>query len=273
MFDAALMTQIVAYCANGIAIAMSLSPVMQIVKLCKTKNPNQVSELTFIVMTMNSVLWFSNFYRNPNFWAIFPHYFGIPFNLTFFSIFVLYKYRFWVSALMISCSWGLIILIMTLLIAVVPRTPLGDSFIAYTAMVVNIAIAFSPMQKLPYVFKTGDYTVIPVFMNYVVILSSCIWGLYAVLLNNVPLLVPQIAIVAICSITQTVYYVFQYKASKAPKKAAAEPVPVDSESAKKLGVDVAESTNPTQMNNVVRKQSMVNDIGKGNLVIKIEGRN
>ncbi len=273
MTDTDLMTFIVAIIADGISIAMCLSPVMQIVNFCKTKDINKVSELTFIVMTLNSVLWFSNFYRNPNFMAIFPHYFGIPLNLTFFSIFVVYKYRALISSFLVVASWGSIAGLMAVLIKVVPKNEAGDAGISMTAMIVNIGIAFSPMQKIPYVFKTGDYTVIPVFMNFVVILSSCIWGFYAVLLKNVPLLVPQIVIVAICLVTQGIYYVFKWKADKLPKsKTEPAAVPAESDSAKKLGAE-PDASSAVGVIGAVRKQSMANEAAKGNLVIKIEGRN
>ena len=272
MTDASLLTQIVAIAADGIAIIMCISPVMQLINLCKTKNINQVSELTFIVLTMNSALWFANFYRNPNFMAIFPHYFGMPLNLTFFSIFAIWKYRALVSSMLVAASWGFVTGFLIILIAVVPKTDQWDSVIAFSAMIVNIAIAFSPMQKLSYVFKTGDYAVLPLCMNTVVMLSSFIWGFYAILINNIPLLVPQIAIIAICLITMGVYYAFKLKGGKVSKTEDKSASPSAADSGKKA-LGESEPSSAVGVIGAVRKQSIANEAGKGNLVIEIEGRN
>lgn len=43
----------------------------------KEKDPNVVSEFTFISMIVNSVFWFINFYRLEDLIATLPHYFGI----------------------------------------------------------------------------------------------------------------------------------------------------------------------------------------------------
>jgi len=158
------------------------------------------------------------------------------------------------------------------------------------------------MQKMLYVFKTGDYTVIPVFINFVVMTSSLIWGLFAVLLHNVPLLVPQIAIVGICMITTVIYYVFKFKASKKAKVVSTQEVQVQTESemVKKLDdmmfeavqvrkfsraepvrrlskADLATIQEPVRKLSkadlaVIRKQSIANEAPNGSLVVQIETR-
>ncbi len=46
-------------------------------------------------------------------------------------------------------SWGFIAMLLVVLIRVVPRgNPAADSTISMSAMVVNILIAFGPMQKI-----------------------------------------------------------------------------------------------------------------------------
>ncbi len=254
-----------------------MSPILQIVKLCKTKDPSQVSELIFIVMALNASLWFVDFYRNFNFMAILPQAVGLPLNLIFFSIFIAYKYRPARSFPIILSSWVGMVTLLGCLIYLVPRNEAGDTGIAMTAMVVNIMIAFTPMQKLPVVFKSGDYTIIPVAVNLIVMFSSVVWGGYAILLHNLPLLVPQVVIIALCLITMGVYCFFRYKGRKAAesKDETRDEKAADKTKDKQKSVPEAADhgdMGPVLVMGAVRKQSVANEASKGSLVIKIENR-
>ncbi len=139
--------------AGAFTVAFFVIPVQQIIRLCKTKNHTAVNELIFVILALNSTLWFSSFYRNSNFVAIFPHCVGLPLNLAFFSIFARYKYNFGTFAAIVAGSWGFTAGLLVFLIKVVPKGNIAaDSAISMAGMVVNILSAFGPMQKIVSLF-------------------------------------------------------------------------------------------------------------------------
>eukprot|EP01022_Parablepharisma_sp_SALTPOND_P023275 TRINITY_DN487_c0_g1_i1.p3 TRINITY_DN487_c0_g1~~TRINITY_DN487_c0_g1_i1.p3 ORF type:complete len:116 (-),score=0.18 TRINITY_DN487_c0_g1_i1:61-408(-) len=86
-----------------------------------------------------------------------------------------------------------------------------------TAMVLNISIALTPLQKIVHVWKTGEYKLIPVFFNMVLIVCATCWVIYSIILNYVEVLVPQLVIIAICIMAVSLYYLLKCRSEAKDK--------------------------------------------------------
>jgi len=157
-------------------------------------------------------------------------------------IYLIYKYRLVISIPACILSCGIIAALMSILIIVVPKDDVPNDAIGYTAMVINIFLAVTPLQKFFDIIASHNATLIPIELNIVMIICSTCWLIYAIVFSNIPLLIPQVLVIVLSLINVAIYIVFRikYGIPKEEEKAA-EPISQNDPNSPSKGSEMKDS--------------------------------
>ena len=84
----------------------------------------------------------------------------------------------------------------------------ADNLTGWFNTVLTILNAGAPGQKIIEVFKTENFTLIPIFTTFAQILCSGLWGVYGFVIMNPKVIVPNVFGVILCLIQIITYFFF-----------------------------------------------------------------
>lgn len=209
---------VVGFSANILSIVFYISPTMLIIDLCRTKDTSKIPYWMFIFTILNCLFWFI-YGVQKGFWAVYLNNgLGLVMNLIYLCIFISHCQN-----LSLSTRWLLNILafgfsagfIASFIIFVTNVEVAGT-----VAMVFNICMFFSSLQKIADVFKYRDNTYIPFIPIVCLMMASTIWLLYGILQGmNMYLIIPNSIGLTISLFQVILWYVFNYPESMREKQA------------------------------------------------------
>ena len=87
----------------------------------------------------------------------------------------------------------------------------ADNFTGWFNVALTVLNAGAPGQKLIEVWKTGNFTLIPIVTTFTQILCSGLWGIYGFTILNPKVYVPNVFGVILCLVQITSYFIFYIK--------------------------------------------------------------
>jgi solute carrier family 50 protein (sugar transporter) len=200
---------VVGFIANIMSIIFYIAPTMIIIDLCKTKDWKKVPYLMFSFTILNCLFWFIYGFQK-NFWAVYLNNgIGIVLNSIYLCIFISH-----VPDLSLTMKIIMNIFVITFNVTFIVNFFLfvKNVEIAGTiAMIFNILMFFSSLQKIVEVFAYRDNSYIP-FLTIVSLMFACaLWLLYGILQKmNMYLVIPNSLGLTISLFQVILWFIFNH---------------------------------------------------------------
>eukprot|EP00830_Metopus_es_P020875 TRINITY_DN846_c0_g3_i1.p1 TRINITY_DN846_c0_g3~~TRINITY_DN846_c0_g3_i1.p1 ORF type:complete len:271 (-),score=24.61 TRINITY_DN846_c0_g3_i1:123-935(-) len=190
-------------------VVLFLSPILDIIELCKTKKHEDVSEFMFLMIELTASSYFVNFLRKYDLIALLPNFIGVPANIIFFNIFVMYKYRLIVGILINIASWLVLASYMALLYYGIPNTEEGDLAVSCLATIFCISSVVTTLQKIFYICKDYHYFLLPVQVSFAMFASALCWLIYGIVKDYFELIIPNAVMSSLSVVSISVYFIYK----------------------------------------------------------------
>jgi solute carrier family 50 protein (sugar transporter) len=180
----------VGFAANLLSIVFYISPTLIIVELVRNKETKRVPYLLFCATIMNCLFWFV-YGIQKNFWAVYVNNgIGLMMNSVYLCLFICHVqelkvgYRIFLN---ISVFTFIMLIIFTFL-----QFIKNEQVTGIIAMIFNIVMFFSSLQKIFEVFRFRDNSYIP-FLTILSLMFACfLWLVYGILQKkNMYLIIPN----------------------------------------------------------------------------------
>jgi solute carrier family 50 protein (sugar transporter) len=200
-------TDILGAMGNAIAIIFFIVPITIMIDLYRNKDTNKIPYLLFIFTILNCEFW-AIYGMKLNAWPIWLcNSVGIVTNHIYLTMFFIYlditinKKITFIASLYVSFvfSFALVYIFVD-----------DTKVVGTIAMIVNILMFISPLQKLIEVIKMKDNSYIPIWVSFTLVLSSIIWIAYGYYKDRDMYIIIPNSIGLTTSLTQVILY-FMYR--------------------------------------------------------------
>jgi len=198
-----LVAVIVGWIGTFLATYFFVSPVIPYIKVLKGEMKISDSPGILLICNMiNTIIWTTYGLVGNTFQVYFNNCFGGSFTLLWISIYLIFlaDKKIPMGILYISMLLILVTGFLYIFYFYVPYVVSG-----YIAMIFNILMYAAPGEKIVRVFKTKDYTLIPLFTTIGGLGCSLCWFIFGVYQNDTNIIVPNV-LGLVFSIAQIVIY-------------------------------------------------------------------
>ncbi|KAF4320051.1 hypothetical protein BBO99_00005275 [Phytophthora kernoviae] len=179
------------------SIALYLSPYPDFREIHMNKSTGEVRVLPVLMLFCNSVMWALYGLASEIFFPVMSiNVFGMITTITFSSVFYRWSTeRAVLNKMAAVTGLGLLVVLTFTVLAMISAIPVSSNVLVltlgYGAVAVNICLYAAPLQTMTTVLSTKSSASIPLTMCVVNLINSSLWLSYAVLSNNMFILVPN----------------------------------------------------------------------------------
>eukprot|EP00928_Gymnodinium_smaydae_P006456 TRINITY_DN1228_c0_g2_i1.p1 TRINITY_DN1228_c0_g2~~TRINITY_DN1228_c0_g2_i1.p1 ORF type:complete len:348 (+),score=49.61 TRINITY_DN1228_c0_g2_i1:130-1173(+) len=171
-----------------VTMATYMSPLPAVIDSVRKMNAQGLPTLAFQLQAVCNVLSICYGIQIMNFAVLFTNMYGLAFQVMFLCADHYVRYTpdtSWIdftARASILCL-GAVYVMSTL----APLNILGQCIILF-----NIFLGVAPMRKIPAILRSRDCSALPVGMTSLALANNAVWSLYAVILNDVVVLLPSV---------------------------------------------------------------------------------
>ncbi len=199
--------------SNFFTILFFVSPATMITKMIKTGDTSKIPYLLFLFTNINCLFWFI-YGVKLNSWAIYSNnFFGIVANTMYLSLFIIYlnncSNRLKVILIFLTIIFNIVTF--SFFITFVKKAQISGSI----AMVFNIIMNLSQLQKLKEVFIYKDKNYIPLLTVTCLFLQSAVWTTIGILSNlNMFIIIPNLLGLSLALMQIIIWFYFSQQEEK-----------------------------------------------------------
>ena len=195
---------------NILSIIFFLSPILIMVNLIKTGETKTVPSLLFMFTLLNCELWFIYGVQEDSWEIYICNFLGLLLNTIYLNLFCVYLKNMKTKILYIVLEYTIITVILFYFMYIVK----SKSVTGLLAMIFNIFMYLSPMQKTYEVFKFKTNIYIPLSTILSLIACSALWMTVGILMNNINIIIPNVIGQVIGLFQMILYFYFRDKTTE-----------------------------------------------------------
>jgi solute carrier family 50 protein (sugar transporter) len=205
---------IIALAANISAILFYISPIHIIMNLIKTKETKTVPYLLFLFTILNCELWVIYGFQDYSWEIYFNNSIGMVMNTIYITIFIFYLGDIRKKLVFLISIYGMIAIVFVYLMQVIAVKKITGLL----AMILNIFMFLSPLQKSYEVFKYKTNIYIPLYLVISMLICTSLWIAVGILKNNdIFIIVPNSIGLGISLLQTLLFYIFRDTSVKLEK--------------------------------------------------------